>query len=212
MKMARRGWVKLVGRWRELKALLNPRDFIKRLERNVGKATALNARLVAREMRQTIKRGVSPRNAPLTVALKGSSKTLVDRGELFKAITGRKVSWDRGFAGVMRQIAGGDVETYNLATLLHEGATIAVSDRMRTMFAMLSFAAVGGMDPSKLRGRAAELWKRRPGFPWQALKPETTSIRIPGRKWAEKAIADRALADNLLKNWREAVDRTFRGE
>lgn len=214
--------------WRDLSAALKPGAFTKRLRDEVAKATALNGMLVAREMREAIKAGVDPANAALTVAIKGSDKPLVDKAALWKAITSKNLTWQTGFAGLLRGRRGTDGELINIGAVLHEGTTMRVTEAMRGLFLALANASQTG-DPSHLTGRALMLWERTkankappgrdksgrftkgesvPGF-WKPLSPGTTAITIKARPWIEIAMKTPGLRAKLKRNWEAAVQRAI---
>jgi hypothetical protein len=205
--------ITLTGEWRKLRAILNPGKFRRRLETEVGKATTKNALLVRRAIREAIRSNIRPDKSPLSVALaRGGTKTLIGRtSALWRSVTHLRVSWNRGFAGVLRRgKRKRGVDLFNLAVTLHEGASIKVTDRMRGLFAALFWARMKG-DPSILKSkRARELWRAAPGFEWRRLSPSTRAIRIPGRPFVKKALRDRRLRQEVEKNWNDAVDRAFR--
>jgi hypothetical protein len=197
--------IKLTGDWKRLRAALDGGKVEKRLQDEVGKATAINAALVAKAMRDTIRGVVPPALDPLTIAIKKSSKPLVDRGELWKAIVGVKLTWKKAEVGVLRgtmRSKGGDM--VNLGRALHDGATVKVTPKMRALFAQLADASER-RDPSGLRGRALALYKRNPKVKWKPLKPTTTSIKIPGRPWIQLTMERAELIDKIRENWNNAV-------
>lgn len=222
--------VKFGKGWANLKAALAPNAFSKRLKEEVRKATAQNAMIVAKEMRNTIKGRVDPPNAELTLAIKGSDKPLVDKGALWKAITWTVEKWHLGFAGLIRSRRGADADLINVGAALHDGATMRVTPAMRGLFLALANASRSG-DGSKLTGRAADLWARTKdskgpagrdaktgrftrgavnmGF-WKPLAPDTTVITIKPRPWIELTLATPGLREKLKKNWEDAVQRVLR--
>jgi hypothetical protein len=206
--------VRLTGDWDRFRTILSPGRFTRDLERHVGRATHKNALLLRREIRRQIRSGIQPGKSPLAAALaRGGTKTLVGRsGELFKAVAAVSLSWDKAFAGVMRRgHRKRGVALFNIATTLHEGATIPVTDDMRNLFAALFWARIKG-DPSILRSpRARELWDAAPGFEWRRLSPGKKNIRITGRPFVKNAMRAPGLRAAVLKNWSDAVDETFRG-
>jgi hypothetical protein len=171
--------------------------FSRRLQRNIRRATGLNALAAAKKMRQVIQSGNFKSNAPLTVALKGSSKPLVAGGDLFQSITVQQINEDEQFVGVLR--TEGD---FNLVAVLHEGATIPVTPAMRWMFLLLSKASNGTMDPSKLEGRASELFSQFQG--WKPLAASTTSIVIPERPFVRITFESADLIATCKANWAAA--------
>lgn len=205
------GRVQLYGDWMEFQGTF--RNFQRRLEAEVGKATRQNAMLVAREMKATIKAKVPPENAWLTRMIKRRNKPLVDRGDLWKAVTGEKVRWNLGYAGLLRtskRVTAGKhrMDTLNLGWRLHEGGTIKVTRRMANMFRWLWLAANDRVDPSQLTGRAAALWDRRPSKQWPLI-PEGAIMRIPGRPFVERTLKNQWLGVACFANWKMAVEKAL---
>ncbi len=172
-------------------------SFARRLQRNVRRATALNALAAAKEMRKMIQSGNFKENAPLTVALKHSTKPLVEGGDLFQSITVQEINEDEQFVGVLR--TEGD---FNLVKILHEGVSIPVTPQMRWMFLLLAKASDGTMDPAKLEGRAAELFSKFQG--WKPLAASTTTIVIPERPFVRATFESVELIKLCQANWAAA--------
>lgn len=172
-------------------------SFARRLQKNIRRATGLNALAAAKKMRETIQSGTLKANAPLTVALKHSSKPLVEGGDLFQSITVQEINEDEQFVGVLR--TEGD---FNLVKILHEGVSIPVTPAMRWMFLLLSKASQGLMDPSKLEGRAAELFGKFQD--WKPLAASTTTIVIPERPFVRIAFEAPDLIKLCQANWAAA--------
>lgn len=205
--------IKFTGEWGRFQAMLSAPRFTERLKREVRRATALNARLVARAIRQQIKKGTPPALAPLTIGIKGSTKSLVDFGELFKGVTTKTLDWDKAFAGILRTVTNQDGESLaNLGYYLDQGISIPVTPKMRTMFAVLAAVSAGRAPPSILRGRALYLYERAgPDFEWRPLHPDTKAIVIPPRPFVSPALADPALTAQLTANWQNAVAQALKG-
>jgi phage gpG-like protein len=187
---------------------LNSTRFRSLLQKHVARATGRAARITQKAIRQEIKSGVPPRQAALTAALKGSSKTLVDKGDLFQSISVDQKSWDQAFVGVHRK-AG----IYNIAEALHEGREIPVSQKMRALFFYLWLASMSanGMrtgPPPRLTGRAAQLFQQFKD--WLPLKDSTRIIRIPARPFLRRAFAQADLQKRIQEEWRSAVDQAYR--
>lgn len=177
------------------------------LRRHMRTATQLNGHLAEAAVRRAIRAGTFTPNAALTIAIKGSSKPLVDSGSgIFQAVTSEVVDDFRVFVGVLRSS-----EHYDVALAIHEGVTITVTDKMRGMFFMLWQASQGAEagGSTALTGRAAELWERMPGG-WLPLRPSTTAIVIPGRPYLANTFNDATLRMRVQRNWEAALQRTFR--
>ncbi len=177
--------------FKRVERLLNRRGFNARLNREVAKATKLNAIDVENETRKTIKGGKLAANRPMTVAVKGSSKPLVADGVLFGSITHQIKS--RGFAavvGVLRARKVGDSDVRNIALILHEGAIVQVTPKMRGLFAA----------------------RHREGVPgWRPLKATTTVLVIKKRPFLSVSFKRRALRQRIRRRWIEASGRALRG-
>jgi hypothetical protein len=198
--------VKMSGMWRQYKIAMNAKTINARLRKEVAIATLLNAKIYQKAIRKNL--GGRPGNAPLTVAIKRSSRPLVDYADLSKSVVGRRVKWNVGVAGVNRykSRSGGGL---NVAELLHEGGSIKVTSAMRSMFKLLSFVAQGKMSPTKLTGRAAELYARGKSVQWRPIN--TGTIRIPARPFLKNAMRDKKNYAMARRNWKEAVRRAMTG-
>lgn len=188
-----------------LKSILSPGKFRKRLNLNIGKAIQLNAKLVEKAMRGEIQNGLPPKQSALQAWIKGSSKPGVDNADLFKAITSTKVRPMVYFVGVLRTEG-----SYNVAEIVHHGATIEVTPAMRGMFFMMWLVDTGRMEESKLTGRAAELYRRRKGE-WLPLRESTTRIVIPARRFVTRTMADPALKRKITHNFKRAAEMALGG-
>lgn len=190
---------------KEWVAATNSRRFQAVLSKHMRRATAMNGMVAVRRQREVIRGTESiAANAALTIHIKGSSKPLVDHGDLFKAITFEVVDDYRVFVGVLRT----NEEAFNLAVALHEGAAIQVTPAMRGMFFFLWKASIGDIPGEALTGRAAELYQRRPGG-WLPLKASTAVITIPPRPWATVAFNDPNFQQQIKSNWERAAVAAF---
>lgn len=197
------------GDWKAIQRMLTKDGFERRLEREVGIATATNARLAVSTIKLYIRRTSYAPNAPLTRALKHSSRPLVETGMLRNAITYRRMAWNRAFVGVQRSGSYGG-HNINLAWMLHEGYSIKVTPKMRGMFNVLSAVSRGLVPPSRLYGRAAALYNAAPGFQWRGLRPSTNHIRIPSRPFIRAPFNDGRMRRQIQKNWYDAVIRAVK--
>jgi len=155
-------------------------------------------------VRQAIQESNFIPNEPLTLALKGSSKPLVDTGHgIFQAITHQVVGPFTVFVGILRMS-----EDYNIATTLHDGAVIPVTDKMRGLFYILWLVSQGTVDESELEGRARELWDAMPGG-WKPLKQDTLAIYIPARPFIKQAFGKTELHEKAKQIWQTAVNEVL---
>lgn len=121
--------VKLIGGWEGFDELLNSDKFYRRLTRNINRANKKIGRRFVRDARRKIRAKAYTQNSALTVILKGSSKPLVDKGNLFQSISFDQPNPWVVRVGVIKSQAGGKM--VNLAAILHEGATIDVGKHPR---------------------------------------------------------------------------------
>jgi hypothetical protein len=193
--------IKGLKRWR---AALDAHGFDEVARKNIRKATALNGKIIEAAVRKVIQSGKLKANAPLTIAIKGSSKPLVDHGGLFQAVTSHVVDDFTVFVGVLRSSPA-----HRLVEMLHEGVVISVTPAMRGMFFMLWRASIGEIDPNRLTGRAAELWARMPRD-WKPLATDTKKIVIPPRRFIKAGFRTAGIIALCRKNWKAALEASFR--
>lgn len=196
--------IRLTGDWNKLEHALKPGTMNKAIKRRMRIATRLNGALAVRMIRQTIRGGGFQSNAALTTFIKSSSKPLVDKGDLFQAVTSRVIDDTTIFVGILKTS-----EEFNIAMALHEGATIRVTDAMRGMFFALWKASEGELPPGELGGRARALWERQEGG-WLPLKSSTTRIITPGRPFMRQAFKQNRLKQQAKKNWQQALQQAMR--
>lgn len=179
-----------------MKKALNPKIFTAKARKHVRRAMKINGLLAERSIRQTITKGDFRPNAQLTSELKGSSRPLVDTGDMRAAVTSKLIDDFTVFAGVLRTS-----ENFDVATTVHEGTEIEITPKMRTMFWALWLKSTFRPD-LQLRGRAAELWDRYKG-PWRPLSGNV--IIIPSRPFIRVGFADPELHRMTRRNWEKAV-------
>lgn len=192
--------IKLTSGWKKLSRMIDPKTFIAAGPTIMRKANGIAGLYAVRAIRQQIRSGAFAPNAPLTIAIKGSDKPLVDTGNLFKAITHKMVDDYTVWVGVLFTS-----EAYNIAAALHEGAVIKVTERMRNLFEILFRASKGKVRPSMLTGRAAEIWERSQSKVFYPLRASTSQIIIPPRPFIRKAIESSDLMLKVHQIWFEAI-------
>jgi hypothetical protein len=200
--------VRLTGDWKKLERQLSSEVFREKISTEMRRATRTNAFMVRREVRLNLRDGNHARNAPLTTFIKGSTRPLIGPGpgaQLFQSIHFRSQSPFRAEIGVLK----GDTNA-NIAIIVHEGATIPVTPAMRGMFAALQDASEGRREPGTLRGRARDLYGRRPKG-WKALKPTTVAIRIPARPFIRQVVEREDLNRAVGRNWLAAAAAAIAG-
>lgn len=183
----------LIG-FNELKDRLDPKKFNRRIRKHVGRATLRNALVGMSRAKRDIQSGKFTPNAPTTVALKGSSKPLVDTGELFKSITGEAVAWNVALIGVLKNRAVRNKETGKVedlimvAKILHDGAVVPVTAAMRRLFFRLA--------------------RTKPGV--VPLSSRTRVLVIRPRPFLQ-GVLDRSEIRKYKANWSAAVRRALAG-
>lgn len=184
----------LVG-FKRLKAIFTPSSAQARMRKHVQAATQKNALLGASAVTQAIYRGSFRANSPLTVALKGSSRPLVDTGSLAGSVSGKSVSWNEAIIRAIRNRKRTSKErgrkrqaATNIAVLLYQGATVRVTDAMRRLFFALSRE-----DP-----------RIKP------LKKGTQVIVVPPRRYMDAALTS-SMEAQYKRNWEAAVRMVMLG-
>jgi hypothetical protein len=180
----------LRGDWKRYEHLLSHPKFRSKLKKTLPPRMEKSSLQMQKLIRAKIREGKFAKNAPLTIAIKKSSKPLADYGDLFAAVTYQMTpDGTESFVGILQTARTRDGRSLaNIAEGLHEGMRIAVTPRMRRMFAYLAAASEGYIPASELTGRAAVLFERFKK--WKPLKETTTHIVIPGRPFIETAFSD----------------------
>ena len=189
------------GDWRYVRELEVNR-LNARLRRYVGREMGRAAKTAAREIQKTI-RHIRPKNARLTVLIKGKNSPLRDTDGILDEVRDHQQFWNEAFAGILRSDP-----SFALAAQLHHGDAVPVSPSMRNLFKILWMVSEGQADPSVLYGRAAQLYNAYPG-PWYPLAPGTTTIVIPGRPFVTETKARPDWQNKVLIRLREAVRKSF---
>lgn len=197
------GWKPDAG-WKQLETALDAKAFDKNITKALRKASILNGKLAEAQIRRTLATGAFKPNAALTIAIKGSSKPLVDNGQFFQFITSKVIRNTTVFVGVLRTD-----QNYNLAVALHDGVSIRVTPKMRGLFFILWQASTGAINPSKLTGRAAELFERL-DHGWKPLAKSTKVIVIPPRPFVTQALMNAGFKETIKGNWRMALQAAMK--
>lgn len=179
----------------KLKTKLDVKKFRKWLKRNVRTAQKRNALFAEGEIKSKIMgEGNYASNSVITIAIKGSSRPLVDTSGLVASITHAVPKWDIAFIGVLKSVAktsedGRKYDLLNVAFILHEGATIKVTQKMRNFFAMMA--------------------RENPGR-WFPMNPGTKVIHIPRRPFLEPAESE-AMEKIYVRQWNRAIQAALSG-
>ena len=133
--------IKRTKGWKAIEKLADRRAIRTALLKNIGKANLIAAEIIRRRMILGIRnqRQEWPSLAPSTVAKKaregGSSLTLIDKGEMFRAITVKKIGKIAAFVGIPRGVkskkgkgAGAPIALYaavhEFGAIIKRGTTI----------------------------------------------------------------------------------------
>lgn len=206
-----RWWFKKTKDWKKFERAFGPKSR-KIIKKHMMRATLLNGKILEKEIRQLIQEGKFLANAPLTEAIKRDNKPLVGvetGAQLFKAITSKAMTGDTPFksavfVGVLRSN-----DFYNVARTIHDGKTIAVTERMRGLFLGLSLASQGKIDRSQLSKRGRDLFDYM-NKGWKPLRKSTTRIVIPPREFIDDVFKDGSAKKLAIKNWQQALQAAFR--
>ncbi len=178
-----------VGPWDRLLTIINPVDFDKRLTRNLKIAHRRVGLDYRKDVRSSIRGKKYAANKAMTVATKGSSTPLVDDSDLINAIAIQVNGAESVEIGVKRSATAQGKNLWNIAEILHQGATIRVTERMRNFFKL--------MHRSGRRG-------------WRPLNPSTTVMRIPARPFFSEPLD--ANESKYIKHYEDAVIATMKGK
>jgi hypothetical protein len=188
--------------FKELEKALKKGATQAQIKKHLGRATLQAAQIATQHVKKTIQVGRYEENAALTIDLKGSTKPLVGgSGQLQQAITHDRITDLQYFVGVSRQN-----DRYKIAKTVHDGKSIAVSEKMRNMFRILWMKSQGAN--VELVGRAAELWALKP-YGWLPLSPSTQHIVIPPRRFIEASFKDPGLKKQVQERWEAGFRSLF---
>lgn len=121
----------LTGDWKKLNNILNPQ----RMKSKLHAAAARVGNYGASEVKKGIVSGAPggdnfKPNHPYTIAQKGSSKPLINKGDLVGSVNYKVLDNDRVFIGVNRQTKNGK-DVANIAAVHEFGCVIKVTPKMR---------------------------------------------------------------------------------
>jgi len=190
--------------WKRFAGMLHPSKFARHLDGQMKRANGLVGMRLKGQAKRHIASGSGgyKANRPLTVFIKGSSLPLADDGDLVGSINYHVVSPYHVEIGVMRASPFADI-----AEIVHEGRTIPVTAKMRSMFFMLWLRSQG--HPVPLSGRAKELWNRRPERGWLRLGDTKRAIIIPPRPFMMFVSTDPSVRVWIEKQWLSALKAAF---
>ena len=111
----------LTGDWDRLDEILNPA----KIKAGIQQAAARVGNYGASQVKRGIVNGNFTPNSPLTIARKGSSKPLIDKGDLVGSITYQVIDSNNVFIGVKKG------KEANIAAVHEFGCVIQVTPKMR---------------------------------------------------------------------------------
>lgn len=221
--------VRIVGEWKAIENALSPEEFEARINHFLPLAHERMGRRFVRDARRLIRSGAYAPNSPLTVLLKGSSKPLVDKGDLFQSITFENTRWPgRRFVistalGVIKRKAG--PRAVNIAQVLHDGATIDTRRNpaiRRAVFAKArdALAKAGRSKSASARARRAAaralgvrapLTRRQRAAMFARMGGRARAGSgvwvIPGRPFITRPFSDAAFQIFVRDTWEKAIRR-----
>lgn len=198
--------VRFDGPWKQVIKSFEPSVFMKHLKDEAKVAMGVNTKILEAEVRKAIKsaRTEGPANAFLTLSLKGGTTPLIDSGAMFKAVGSRVAAWNHAQVGIVGAENRGVAKA---ARIVHDGATIQVTEKMFGMFLMLHRLSLSH-DPDKLlttvrSRRLRELWKAFQKHSAGRIFPKVTRgvIVVPERPfllWALKSDRTKIVYENFM--------------
>ncbi|MDR1514919.1 MAG: hypothetical protein LBS45_04425 [Synergistaceae bacterium] len=173
----------LTGDWDKLVNILNPARMRKELSKTTKRAGANAARAVVKGIQSGAPGGkaLEPLNE-FTKERKGSSKPLIDHGDLVGSITYEEIGLNAVWVGVKkgsRSSSGGDI--VDIAWVHEFGASIEVTPKMR------AYLHHEGLH----------------------LKPSTEYIHIPERSFLRATLNDGEFREGIAQQYLEALKRLF---
>jgi hypothetical protein len=200
--------VELTGAWESFADAMDPDLFRQRLEEQLEMANERIGRQFIATAQRWIRADKYDPNSPITVILKGSSKPLVNRGDLFQGITfDQSDPWVLKL-GIMRARPKGD-DLVNIGLILHEGATVNVGAHpqvRRKVWSMVTEALqkvgkLGQKSRAAAKGAASGL----------GGQPASNLWVIPARPFLLAPLASAAMQKTIKRTAIQAVKAAFQG-
>lgn len=166
----------------EFQALMKEQGFANEIRNAMRQKNRALALLGKAKLVNTMLSGQFAPNSPVTIALKKSSKPLVNHGDLVGNVGARSVSWQSFHVGIKRVTPRGQ----NLAHMLETGFTIRVTPAMRRWFFYQAKESGGKFKP---------------------LRESTTVLKVPARPYMRAAFfEDESFAQFVHKEWLGVID------
>ena len=145
----------------------------------------------------------------MTQIIKGSSRPLVDGGDLFQSITFQVRDWDNLRVGLIRQKSGDQM--VDLGTILHEGATIDTNKHPRVRKAVWAKVREGLGAARHLNARR----RRTVAAAGASLGTQGTASAnggiwvIPARPFILDPLNESKFVRFVGKTWADAIQRAL---
>lgn len=192
--------VKLTGAWASFLKALNGPAFEARLRGSLLVANERIGRQAVARIQRSIRAGEYAENSPVTVILKGSSKPLVHKGDLYQQVSYEAQPFSLRI-GIFKRSAGQDA--VNLGLVLHEGATIDVAAHpavRRKVFALMN-DALG----KKRAGKSRKATVAASAAFGAGGGPAKSVWTIPARPFIANPIGASSFRAFALQQWGNAV-------
>lgn len=186
--MAKTVEFKLTGDVQRMGKFLDRRFFDKNAQRVVKKTVIRAALYLVKETKRRIRKRDYHPNSEMTLALKRTSIPLLDQKNLFDAITHKMLNSFSAEVGFFKGqstggVTGKNIDMQKLVTLMHEGYTIEVTNKMRR--ALIGALRNQQTKKGRLTGRARKMLKemedaadRAPGQAKQFYKVQKRPFMI----------------------------------
>jgi len=208
---------RLVGDWDKAQRRLS--QMLSLMEKNIRAATKKNAQSLRDEIKRTIAQGRSewPANAPLTIAAKGSSRPLVDHGDLMNSFKDIPLSPTMYFVGVppgkknesgidMAGIA--EVHEFGAVIKPKSGQALAVPVSREAAQLARKHGSVRNI-PGLFRPHGTKVLALKKGAGFEIMFILMKETRIPPRPSLSTTFEDQK--GRLKHRWTEAAKDAMRG-
>ncbi|MBR0096877.1 MAG: hypothetical protein IJP88_06820 [Synergistaceae bacterium] len=172
----------LEGSWDKLNVILNPDRLRRKLNQTAARVGNYGVKLIKEGIVSGAPNGVKfADNHPYTIARKGSSKPLINKGDLLGSVTYAVPEVNSVFIGVKKSAKGG-ANAANIAAVHEFGCTIKVTPKMR------AYLHHNGLH----------------------LKKSTQYIHIPPRPFLSPIFNSEEFLDKVAEIYLKAVKEAFR--
>jgi len=177
----------LEGDWDAYMLTLDPAKAARRIESEIRKATINNCVYVLGLIRKEIRGRKYAPNSPLTKILKGSGMPLIDHADLVKYLAYDLETSFSAYVGAKKSDG-----TYNIAKIVHDGATIRVTPKMRKWIAI---------SMAKAKGRGRKVPKSR-----EFTGGGKDFFVIPARPFLTRIMQRKMVQNRIRKRWAYAFE------